>query len=178
MTALEKRWLGRRFGRLTVKALYAHGDKTHPCEWMCICDCGCMKVATTAALISGDTKSCGCLRRETAKKTGHNNKVHGNARRTRTRLYRIWSGMKTRCTNKASKDFDRYGGRGIRICDEWMNDFVKFREWALQNGYSDELSIDRIDVNGNYCPNNCRWATAKEQAQNRRKMKCEEVERA
>ena len=79
--------------------------------------------------------------------------------------------MKTRCINKRSKDYNRYGGRGITICDAWLNDFVEFREWALKNGYSDDLSIDRSDVNGDYTPDNCRWVTAKEQARNRRNAK-------
>lgn len=86
-----------------------------------------------------------------------------------TRLYHIWFGMKARCYNANSENYKHYGGRGIKICDEWKNDFMKFYNWAIRNGYDDELSIDRINVDGNYEPTNCRWATASEQAKNRRK---------
>lgn len=91
--------------------------------------------------------------------------THGGSK---TRLYRVWRGMKTRCYNANSKKYHHYGGRGIIICDEWLTSFAKFREWALTNGYTDKLSIDRIDVNGNYEPSNCRWADDLTQRHNRR----------
>lgn len=88
-----------------------------------------------------------------------------------TRLFSIWSGMKTRCYNSNSPQFKNYGARGIKICDEWLTDFMNFYNWSMSNGYSDNLTLDRIDVNGNYEPNNCRWVTSKVQANNRRTNK-------
>lgn len=115
---------------------------------------------------NGTTKSCGCYRKSQASKS-HN--THGG-RKNNLQLYDTWKNMKSRTSNRKRKDFERYGGRGISVCDEWKYDFVAFREWALENGYEENkgLSIDRIDNDGNYEPNNCRWVVASIQVRNQR----------
>ena len=134
--------------------------------WECRCECGTIATVRSDHLRYGKSTSCGCFRAEvTAKETAKKIAKHGM---WNTRLYREWVGMKQRCSPSCSEQqYDRYYGRGIRVCEEWENDFSAFKEWALNNGYSDELSIDRIDNDGNYEPSNCRWVGEKEQSNNR-----------
>lgn len=155
---------GQKFGRLTVieRADGYIGRNGKPRRrWLCECDCGERTLATTQDLRKGDKKSCGCLKRELSVSM---NTKHGDKGK---RLYRIWIAMKRRCANPGNTDYHRYGGRGVSVCDSWRTDYKAFRTWALENGYNDSLTIDRIDVDGNYEPNNCRWVTMKMQSNNR-----------
>lgn len=155
---------GDRFGRLTVTK--EAGVKNNRRLWECKCDCGSTKVVRQDCLTTGNTQSCGCLMREWQHSSDHlGSLTHGQSK---TRLFRIWKGIKRRCLSPSANGYDHYGGRGITICDEWQNSFEAFQDWALANGYQEDLSIDRINVNGNYEPSNCRWATSSEQRANQR----------
>lgn len=142
---------GHKFGKLTVMEVDGLAtNKTY--MWKCLCECGKEIITRGTILRNGTSKSCGC---------GNNEGLH------HTRIFKIWQGIKQRCTNSNYDKYDNYGGRGISICNEWL-DFMVFYRWSNENGYTNKLTIDRKNVNGNYEPSNCRWITNKEQQHNKR----------
>lgn len=164
---------GEKFGRWTVME-YSRQNPQKAAMWKCKCECDTVRDVRATVLITGRSKSCGCLGRENAAKV---TTTHGHTRGNRcSRLYNIYSSMKGRCLNPNVTNYHRYGGRGIKVCEEWINSFESFCDWALANGYTDELTIDRINNDGNYEPGNCRWATRKEQVQNRRNTRRDVIE--
>ena len=156
---------GQKFGRLTVIKRSGSDTKGKNAMWECKCDCGNTTLVTTSHLTSKHTQSCGCLKKETVN-DGQFKKTHGQSN---TRLYRIRVGMINRCYNEKNKKYHIYGGRGIAVCEEWLNSFDAFYKWAMSHSYNDNLTIDRINGDGNYEPLNCRWSTYSEQNKNRRK---------
>lgn len=154
---------GQRFGRLVV--LDEAPRKEYGARmWYCKCDCGKEKIVFQQCLMNGHSRSCGCIRKE---QIIERSTTHGLSHK---RIYNIYHGMINRCFNNNEHSYPDYGGRGITVCDEWSGDsgFENFYEWAVNNGYSEKLTIDRIDVNGNYEPSNCKWSTYEEQSKNKR----------
>lgn len=164
---------GQRFGRLV--AIERIGTKWGCAVWRCRCDCGKEVSIPTNCLRNGNTRSCGCIHSEQLSKRNKSNKIHGGCTDYKEeRLYGVWHAMKQRCYDSKRKDYANYGGRGISVCNEWRNDYSTFRDWAYLHGYNPNAAymnctLDRINVNGNYCPENCRFVSMKIQAKNRRK---------
>ncbi len=154
----------KTFGEWTV-IKRVENDKYGGTQWLCKCSCGTIKTVKGNNLIRGISTNCGCIRIKNLKKikTIHN--------KSNNRLYKIWQDIKRRCYNPNRESYQYYGKRGIKMCEEWLSDFRSFYQWSINNGYTNKLSIDRIDVNGNYEPSNCRWATSKEQNRNKRNNK-------
>lgn len=161
---LTKDLTGQRFGKLIV--ISRHGTKRGNATWLCHCDCGNDCVVNAHELIAHDTSSCGCIRKER-----NNNTKHG---KRWTKLYGVWLEIKQRCNNSRCKSYKYYGAKGVIICQEWSGDFMNFHNWAMNNGYTEGLTIDRINPFGNYEPSNCRWITIQEQARNKRNSNCNE----
>lgn len=155
---------GYVFGRLVVVKCVGNSKDNHKL-WLCKCKCGNEVNVASNSLIQGRTKSCGCIALEHTINIGKKSATH---HKRNTRLYTIWSNMKQRCMNKKHTRYKDYGKRNIKICNEWKNDFEAFYNWAINNGYNESLTLDRINNNGNYEPSNCRWTTYKEQRHNRR----------
>lgn len=159
---------GQRFGRLVCIEYAGKTGKNQASSWRCRCDCGNEKVVLGASLKRGRTTSCGCYQKEKLaenrpKDYSKINVKHGDSSH-RSRVYNIWANMKQRCYNPNNPSYHWYGEKGITICDEWKEDYETFRDWASVSGYADNLTIDRIDSNGNYEPGNCQWLTQGENA--------------
>lgn len=155
--------IGKVYHYLTIKS-FSHKKGTHR-HYNCECICGNSNVVRLNDLRSGNTKSCGCYKSKT---TSERVSTHGMSK---TKLYRRWKDMRRRCNNPNRKGYKNYGGRGIKVCEEWEEDFMNFYNWSMENGYLEELEIDRIDNDGNYEPNNCRWITRKEQSNNKQQSR-------
>lgn len=159
MSTIKTDMIGKKYGRLTVLEECDKRGKSRCAFYKCRCECGNITYVDGSALRKGNTKSCGCSRKKNHFQT------HG---KSKTRLYRIWQGMKTRCYNKKSSDFQYYGAKGIKICQGWLDDFTNFYKWAMDNGYKENLTIDRINSANNYDPDNCRWIILEKQQANKK----------
>ena len=157
--------IGQRYGRLVVIS-QSESIKPGRLRWLCKCDCGNECVVKGISLRRGNTKSCGCLSSENAQQRAMEHITHGQSK---TRLYRIWVNMRSRCNKPSHPDYPRYGARGIKVCEEWDNSFQPFYNWSMSNGYRENLSIDRIDNESNYSPDNCRWVDTNVQNNNTRR---------
>ena len=165
--------IGKKYGKLTVidfkekrERITKSGKKYgYKYFFLCKCECGNNKIIEWKKLKEGYTQSCGCIRKEKTSQMAIKHNLW------QSKLYNRWHLIKNRCYNKNYNRYKDYGGRGIRVCDEWKNDFKTFYDWAINNGYNDKLTLDRIDVNGNYEPENCRWITNLEQQHNKRNNK-------
>lgn len=170
----DKKWIGQKFGRLTIIGFSKAKGKTG-WRWDCKCECGKTVYSIKPQHIKcGQTRSCGCLKSE----QDHinivgKNKTHG---KSDSRLFRIWALMKSRCDNPHCPAYKNYGGRGIKVCNEWHDNFQSFYDWAMSHGYTDELTIERIDNDKGYSPDNCCWITREEQARNKRNIRYVELD--
>ena len=153
---------GKQFGKLTVLGI-SHRDKRSQIHWLCKCECGVEKSVSGGDLTRKNRKG--------VQMCGRCENVHRTHNQRNTRLYRIYAGIKSRCYNPNEPHYKDYGGRGVGMCKEWLDDFVAFYDWSVNNGYDEKLSIDRIDNDGNYEPSNCRWTTQKVQNNNKRTNK-------
>lgn len=162
-----KNLTGEKFGRLTVIGVSrkAESGNRERYYWRCKCDCGNEKEVRTDCLTNGLVKSCGCLKKDQDK---INLTKYHKHKLSHTKLWDTYYGMKSRCYDKTDKRYSDYGGRGIEICPEWLENFENFVSWSLENGFDDNLQIDRIDNDSGYSPRNCRWISIKENCRNRR----------
>lgn len=165
---IRKDLTGKKIGRLTVLKLSDNEPQNGKIKWVCKCECGNIIEVFSSNLIREHTKSCGCLSKEKASKRMKISNPQYKHGKVNTRIYNIWSSMKKRCYLKTHMHYKNYGGRGIKVCKEWKDDFMSFYNWAMNNGYKEGLTIDRIDSDKDYCPENCRWMTYKEQQNNKR----------